>query len=108
MDRKSLVILDAGGGTAIQSPTGGRGKMKVGVEDTAGSLTIYEASDRPAMRVDRCSISTCSMKLFTCWRASTRSRWMSDCSRRRLELSSMSPEGRSTLSGTAATAMAAC
>src|SRR5258708_13500442 len=47
MDRKSLVILEAGGGTAIQSPTGGRGKIKVGVEDTAGSLTIYE-SLRPA------------------------------------------------------------
>ena len=47
MDRKSLVILDAGGGTAIQSPTGGRGKIKVGVVDTAGSLTIYE-SLRPA------------------------------------------------------------
>jgi mannose-6-phosphate isomerase-like protein (cupin superfamily) len=47
MDRKSLVILDAGGGTAIQSPTGGRGKIKVGADDTAGSLTIYE-SLRPA------------------------------------------------------------
>jgi len=35
MDRESLVILDAGGGTAIQSPTG------------------------PAIRVDRCSTSTC-------------------------------------------------
>jgi hypothetical protein len=47
MDRKSLVILDAGGGTAIQSPTGGRGWIKVGVEDPAGSLTIFE-SLRPA------------------------------------------------------------
>jgi mannose-6-phosphate isomerase-like protein (cupin superfamily) len=47
MDQKSLVILDAGGGTAIRSPTGGRGKIKVGVEETAGSLTIYE-SLRPA------------------------------------------------------------
>src|SRR5258708_13410581 len=47
MDRKSLVILDAGGGTAIRSPTGGHGKIKVGAEDTAGTLTIYE-SLRPA------------------------------------------------------------
>jgi mannose-6-phosphate isomerase-like protein (cupin superfamily) len=47
MDRKSLVIFDAGGGTAIRSPTGGHGKIKVGVEETAGSLTIYE-SLRPA------------------------------------------------------------
>ena len=47
MDRKSLVILDAGGGTAIRSPTGGHGRIKVGVEETAGSLTIYE-SLRPA------------------------------------------------------------
>jgi mannose-6-phosphate isomerase-like protein (cupin superfamily) len=47
MDRKSLVILDIGGGTPIRSPTGGWGKIKVGVEDTAGSLTIYE-SLRPA------------------------------------------------------------
>jgi mannose-6-phosphate isomerase-like protein (cupin superfamily) len=47
MDRKSLVILDPGGGKAIRSPTGGHGKIKVGVEDTAGSLTIYE-SLRPA------------------------------------------------------------
>jgi mannose-6-phosphate isomerase-like protein (cupin superfamily) len=47
MERKSLVILDAGGGTAIQSPTGGHGRIKVGAEDTAGSLTIYE-SLRPA------------------------------------------------------------
>ena len=47
MERKSLVILDAGGGTAIRSPTGGHGKIKVDVEDTAGSLTIYE-SLRPA------------------------------------------------------------
>ena len=47
MDRKSLVILDADGGIAIRSPTGGHGKIKVGVEDTAGSLTIYE-SLRPA------------------------------------------------------------
>lgn len=43
MDRKSLVILDAGGGTAVRSPTGGRGTIKAGVEDTAGSLTIYES-----------------------------------------------------------------
>src|SRR5260370_35543417 len=42
MDRKSLVILDAGGGTAIRSPTGGHGKIKVGAEDTAGSLSISE------------------------------------------------------------------
>jgi mannose-6-phosphate isomerase-like protein (cupin superfamily) len=47
MDRKSLVILDAGGGTAIRSPTGGHGRIKVGAEETAGSLTIYE-SLRPA------------------------------------------------------------
>jgi mannose-6-phosphate isomerase-like protein (cupin superfamily) len=47
MDRKRLVILDAGGGTAIRSPTGGHGKIKVGVDDTAGSVTIYE-SLRPA------------------------------------------------------------
>jgi mannose-6-phosphate isomerase-like protein (cupin superfamily) len=47
MDPKSLVILEAGGGTAVRSPTGGHGKIKVGVEDTAGSLTIYE-SLRPA------------------------------------------------------------
>src|SRR5258708_28153102 len=47
MDRKSLVILDAGGGTAMRSPTGGNGKIKVGAEDTAGTLTIYE-SLRPA------------------------------------------------------------
>src|SRR5260370_41956743 len=47
MERKSLVILDAGGGTAIRSPTGGHGKIKVGAEDTAGTLTIYE-SIRPA------------------------------------------------------------
>jgi len=47
MDRKSLVVLDAGGGTAIRSPTGGHGKIKAGVEHTAGSLTIYE-SLRPA------------------------------------------------------------
>src|SRR5260370_40710366 len=37
MDRKTLVILDAGGGIAIGSPTGGRGTGKVGVEETAGS-----------------------------------------------------------------------
>jgi mannose-6-phosphate isomerase-like protein (cupin superfamily) len=47
MNRKSLVCLDAGGGTAIRSPTGGSGKIKVGVDETAGSLTIYE-SLRPA------------------------------------------------------------
>src|SRR5258708_5723469 len=47
MDRKSLVILDAGGGTAIRSPTGGHGEIKVGAEDTAGTLTIYQ-SLRPA------------------------------------------------------------
>jgi mannose-6-phosphate isomerase-like protein (cupin superfamily) len=47
MERKNLVILDAGGGTAIRSPTGGRAKIKVGVDDTAGSLTIFE-SLRPA------------------------------------------------------------
>jgi mannose-6-phosphate isomerase-like protein (cupin superfamily) len=47
MNQKSLMILDAGGGMAIRSPTGGHGRIKVGVEDTAGSLTIYE-SLRPA------------------------------------------------------------
>ncbi|HEV3101541.1 MAG TPA: cupin domain-containing protein [Candidatus Dormibacteraeota bacterium] len=47
MDRKTLVILDPGGGIAIRSPTGGHGRIKVGVEETAGSLTIYE-SLRPA------------------------------------------------------------
>jgi mannose-6-phosphate isomerase-like protein (cupin superfamily) len=47
MDRKSLVVLDAAGGTAIRSPTGGHGRIKVGVEETAGSLTVYE-SLRPA------------------------------------------------------------
>lgn len=47
MNRKSIVILDPGGGTAIRSPTGGHGKIKIGVEDTEGSLTIYE-SLRPA------------------------------------------------------------
>src|SRR5260370_2949063 len=47
MDGRGLVILDAGGGTAIRTPTGGDGKIKVGAEDTAGTLTIYE-SLRPA------------------------------------------------------------
>jgi mannose-6-phosphate isomerase-like protein (cupin superfamily) len=47
MKQKTLVILDPGGGIAIGSPTGGRGKIKVGIEDTAGSLTIFE-SLRPA------------------------------------------------------------
>ena len=47
MDRKSLVIHDAGAGTPIRSPTGGRATMKVGVDETAGSLTIFE-SLRPA------------------------------------------------------------
>jgi mannose-6-phosphate isomerase-like protein (cupin superfamily) len=43
MDRKTLVILDPGGGIAIGSPTGGRGTVKVGVAETAGSLTIHES-----------------------------------------------------------------
>ncbi len=47
MDRKSLVFLDAGGGTPFGFPTGAGGHFKVVLGDTAGSLTIFE-SRRPA------------------------------------------------------------
>src|SRR5258708_35444422 len=108
MDRKSLVILDAGGGTAIRSPTGGHGKIKVGAEDTAGTLTIYE-SLRPAGDAGGPLLHKHLFdEAFTCWRGSTRSRWVSDGSRLRQERSSTSPAGPSTPSGTVATEMAAC
>jgi mannose-6-phosphate isomerase-like protein (cupin superfamily) len=43
MERKTLAILDPGGGIAIGSPSRGRGTIKVGVEETAGSLSIHES-----------------------------------------------------------------
>ncbi|HEX7265305.1 MAG TPA: cupin domain-containing protein [Candidatus Dormibacteraeota bacterium] len=43
MDRKTLVIREPGDGIAIGSPTGGRGTLKVGVEETAGLLSIHES-----------------------------------------------------------------
>src|SRR5260370_42452532 len=47
MDRKTLVILDPGGGIAIGSPTGGRGTVKVGVEETAGALRAPKTHPTP-------------------------------------------------------------
>src|SRR5260370_38956390 len=47
MNEKSPVILDPGGGTPFGSPSGAGGRFKVGVENSAGSLTIFE-SHRPA------------------------------------------------------------
>src|SRR5260370_15232111 len=49
MDRKTLVILDAGGGIAIGSPTGGRGTVKVGVEETAGCLALHQNAPGPGL-----------------------------------------------------------
>jgi mannose-6-phosphate isomerase-like protein (cupin superfamily) len=43
MNEKSPVILDPGGGTPFGSQPGAGGRFKVGVENSAGSLTIFES-----------------------------------------------------------------
>src|SRR5260370_36290886 len=47
MNEKNPVVLEPGGGAQFGSPTGAGGRFKVGVENSAGSLTIFE-SHRPA------------------------------------------------------------
>src|SRR5260370_166338 len=47
MNEKNPVVLEPGGVAPFGSPTGAGGRFKVGVEDSAGSLTIFE-SHRPA------------------------------------------------------------
>lgn len=47
MNEKNAVVLEPGDGTPFGSQAGAGGRFKVGVENSAGSLTIFE-SHRPA------------------------------------------------------------